>query len=238
MLCIAEVDRECICIFQSCGRRWVGGQGFPTPVITVARNPMPQVWARGSGSWWGAAAQAQHFRGKLRGRREEWRECDKAGGGFGKGRGRNEQGKGGGVRRPGVSLSTVSQFPRTGGRFGSLSWNTRELLYWGGVPIPLMDEADTLTSVPSAISDGRHKGQRAASSHSSWPPATSEIASLWCHCPCVCRWLGPSKGESQWKSISCCWCSCEDSTGLQDHTLEIFFFFWQRALAFWKGGPV
>lgn len=92
-----------------------------------------------------------------------------------------------------------------------------------GVPVPLMAEADTLTSVPSANLDSKHRGQRAASSHSSWPPATSEIASLCCHCHCFCRWLGPSKDESQWKSVSCCGCSCEESTGLQVHTLEIFF---------------
>lgn len=130
MLCIAEVDRECIYIFQSCGRwRQVGGQGFPIPVIAAARSPMPQVWARGCGRRWGAAAQARCFRGKLRGPWEEWRECDKARGGFGEGR--NEQGKGSSVGMPEVPLSTVSQFPYTGGRFGCLSWNTRELLYWG-----------------------------------------------------------------------------------------------------------
>lgn len=54
-------------------------------------------------------------------------------------------------------------------------------------------------------------------------PAASEIASLCCHCPCVCRLLGPRKDESHWKSISCCGCFCEDSRGLQDHTLETFF---------------
>lgn len=43
----------------------------------------------------------------------------KARGGFGEGR--NEQGKGRGVGMPGVPLSTVSQFPYTGGRFGCLS---------------------------------------------------------------------------------------------------------------------
>lgn len=135
MLCVAEVDRECIYIFQSCERRrQVEGQGLPTPIIAVSRNPMPQVWTRGSGSQWGTAVKAQHFRGKLRGRWEEWRECDKAGGGFSKGRGRNKQGKEDGVGKPGVPFSTVSH---TGGRFGSLSWKNRELLYWG-VPLLLL----------------------------------------------------------------------------------------------------
>lgn len=90
------------------------------------------------------------------------------------------------------------------------------------VPVTLMDEVDALTSVLSAIPDGRNGGQCTASSHSSWPPGTPEIASL-CRCPCIYRWLGPSKDESQWKPLSCCGYSCEDRTDLQDHTVERFF---------------
>lgn len=43
-----------------------------------------------------------------------------------------------------------------------------------------------LASVPPAIPNGRHRGQRAAGRHLPWAPAPSEIKSLCCCCPCVC----------------------------------------------------
>lgn len=195
-----------------------GKRGVPHPCLSSGQEPHDTSLSKGIWKQWGAAVWAQCFGGKLRGWWEEWRECDKATGGFCKGRGRNEHEKGGGMGSPVVPLSTVSQFPLTGGKFDSLSWNIRELR---GMPVAFMDEADTLISVPSAIPNSKNRGQHAASSHSSWPPATLEIASLCCHCPCVCRWFGPTNDESQWKSVTYCRYSCEDSTGPQDHTVAL-----------------
>jgi len=86
--------------------------------------------------------------GCSRRRREERRECDKAGGGFGEGRGRSKQGKGGGVGRPGVLLSTLSQFPHTS--LGPSAENPGPAML-RGVPAPRRHEADALRSVPLAI---------------------------------------------------------------------------------------
>lgn len=196
-----------------------GRWGFPTALTAVARNPMAQVWARGSGSQWTAAAQAQCFSGKLRGRWEEWRECDKAGGGFSKGMSREKEGVWEARSAPFHCLA-VSPCWR---QVWDLQLKQQGTAALRDVPVTLMDEADTLTRVLSPIPDGRNMGHCAASSLSSWPPGTSEIARLCGHYPCISRWLVPSKGKRQWKSLSCCGYSCEDRTDLQDDTAEGFF---------------
>lgn len=122
----AEVDREWIHIFYSCGRRqWVGGEGSPTPLTAVARNPMAQLWARGLE----AAGRQQHRLSVS----EASSEGDERNGGnvirLGEDSVREWGGKGRGCGKPGVPLSAVSLFPHAEGRFGTLSWNNRELLY-------------------------------------------------------------------------------------------------------------
>lgn len=66
-----------------------------------------------------------------------------------------------GVGRPRVPLSTVSQFSHTGGQFGSLLQLKSQgatVLRDVNVLIPLVDEGETLTGVPSAIPKSRHRG--------------------------------------------------------------------------------
>lgn len=124
--------------------------------------------------------------------------------------------RGGG--KSGVPLSTVSLSPHAEGRFGTFSWNNRELLYWGMSLLLLwMKKIHWLVSFHPSLMAGM------GDSHSSWPPGTWEIARLCCPYLCICRWLGPSKDKRQWKSLSCCGYSCEDRTDLQDHTVEGFF---------------